>query len=365
MTSAVACLIHVIDPATGELVIGGGSGVPDGLLDLARRIPVATNRYNLDILRRGVPFIVDNARDLMLANWRYEPVHDYLREATWDSGVINPMLYHGQPVGAIVLFYPRGMAPSPEERQLVLAVADQTALAIENVQLFTQSERRVTELEALTGMAANLTLVEPLDTTMQALAKTVVSSTPAIASTVALVDPDTMRPRTAGGEGLPDGYLEALDRAFADPAWPERLRRFVPDEAIVMEDSRIQLGDDPLFAPLRPYLKGAPWRAMAAVPLRFQDRTIGFLNGFYPPGHEPSSRDSDFLRALADQASLAIQNFNLFEDSERRVTELETLTDVAASIALVQPLEVTLARLATAVVDRSPARPARSSSSTL
>ena len=67
------------------------------------------------------------------------PSTDFIREAPWDTHYIVPLVSRGRALGAINLCYLPGQEPSEDEKVFLKAVADQTAVAVENARLFSEA----------------------------------------------------------------------------------------------------------------------------------------------------------------------------------------------------------------------------------
>jgi signal transduction histidine kinase len=78
----------------------------------------------------------DNLRQQRIDDPRYAPVSDQLRDQPWDSVLLTPIIFGAKALGVLMLGYPLGVDPEAEERKFVEAVADQTALVIENARLY-------------------------------------------------------------------------------------------------------------------------------------------------------------------------------------------------------------------------------------
>jgi signal transduction histidine kinase len=59
-----------------------------------------------------------------------------------------------------------------------------------------------------------------------------------------------------------------------------------------------------------------PWDTYISVPLTVRGRTLGVLNGFYPPDHDPGEAEVTFLRTMCDQAAIAVENARLLDEAE-------------------------------------------------
>jgi len=84
--------------------------------------------------------LVRDARQLALKQPLTSSVHRFLREAPWDPIYMVPLVYRGQALGTINLYYLPGQEPGEDETVFLDAVADQTAVVVENARLFAAAE---------------------------------------------------------------------------------------------------------------------------------------------------------------------------------------------------------------------------------
>jgi signal transduction histidine kinase len=80
--------------------------------------------------------LVRDFRRFVLDNALYAPIHHFVREAPWDTLYIVPLISRGRALGTINLYYLPEQEPGEDEKVFLGAVADQTAVAVENVRLF-------------------------------------------------------------------------------------------------------------------------------------------------------------------------------------------------------------------------------------
>ena len=142
-SGAVACLIALNDKDTDKIRLVGTYGVPEGY-----KAGLQT-AYNMEgdqapspsreALRTGRPVLFRDARQAILDNPLRAPVHQFVREAPWDTVYIVPLLSRGKALGTIHFGYPQGQEPSEDERAFLQAVADQAAVAVENARLFSET----------------------------------------------------------------------------------------------------------------------------------------------------------------------------------------------------------------------------------
>jgi signal transduction histidine kinase len=344
----------VVDMEQESIVAAGGVGAPPDFFQRLPALPRSSAEMTIQALKTGRTYTIPDGKARMLRRPGYEWMQPVVGNLPWESIVVVPAVYRGRPVGALNVGYPVGTEPAPAERALLNAAAAQAALAIENLRLFDHAERRVRELEGLRDVAASITLIRPIDVTLEMLAGDVVSSTRAAACSVVLFDPETLQVELAAGHGMPEGYMDAIREAFDNPGWSERVGQFLASDAVFpMPDVRAAVLTDPLYAPIHRFMAQVDWESSLVVPLRYQGQTVGALNGYFRAGEAPDQRDVDFLRAIADQASVAVQNARLYSEAEQRAREQQALRRIAAELLYARPLGDVLNALARTVVEES------------
>lgn len=217
-------------------------------------------------------------------------------------------------------------------------------------------ERRVA---GLTGIAANLTVGQPLKATLDSLAAGVVETTAALACSVYLMDPGAKTLLLSGSCGLPEGYTDGLLAAWRGGAEHPALRCFESRKPMIVRGGRRMFLEDSLYAPIHHFVREAPWEAIHITPLVARGEALGTISAYYPPGIEPSEDEVTFLGAVADQASVAVQNARLFsaaqgaatlQERQRISRELhDSVSQALYGIALGS-------RTARTLLDRDPAR---------
>lgn len=182
----------------------------------------------------------------------------------------------------------------------------------------TETRRVRREAVALAQNAASLGITRSVDATLDALAQSVVETTSAIACAVYLLDKDGDL-RTAGTFGLPRGYAMAINAAGKQGA-PRSALRAIEARATVIDENVISRRlADPRFAPVHSLIRDEPWSVIVSMPLMHQDTPVGALNAFYASGQRPPEIDMSFLRAMADQATSALDYGRLLRASRDKV----------------------------------------------
>ena len=140
-TSAVACAVVLIDAQTGMLRLAGSHGLPEGYTaGLEASWRAGAWSPSVQAFRSRRPLLFHDARRVILDNPLYAPIHRFVREAPWDTMKYLPLVSRGRALGTINLYYLPGEEPGEDESVFLGAVADQTAVAVENVRLFAAAQ---------------------------------------------------------------------------------------------------------------------------------------------------------------------------------------------------------------------------------
>lgn len=136
-TTARAAAVVTGDSPDGTLRVVGVARLPDGfgqqMEDTYRTGGGTTVRTAMREMRT---LYQTDLRRQRLADPRYSAASADMVRQTWDSLLLTPVIYGNKALGVLLLGYPLGIDPDPEERKFIEAVADQTALVIENARLY-------------------------------------------------------------------------------------------------------------------------------------------------------------------------------------------------------------------------------------
>ncbi|MCC6388499.1 MAG: GAF domain-containing protein [Dehalococcoidia bacterium] len=323
-TGALAASITLHDDGDPfRLTSWGASGLPDGFTEAIGAAIVASGVSPAGMVAESRrPMVLRDARTQMLLSPLPAHIQTYLRDTRWESAVVTPLHYHDDFLGTLNTFHAGSDPYTAEIAPIMTAVANQAAVAVQNARLFAESERGRRQSEALARIAATLTFDRPLQEVLDALAEDVVRGTSAIGCAVMLDQVEGVPLGVGGSHGLPEGYLAEFHRiamqfAAEDPAYFS--------DVAVLPDARRRVLAHPGFADLRPLLGNVEWESVVRVPFVYRDRLRGVLVLYYREGELPGATEVAFLRAIASQASVAIENARLFSELSDRNRQLETL----------------------------------------
>jgi PAS domain S-box-containing protein len=287
--------------------------------------------------------------------------------ATFRGIIAVPMLREGVPIGVITVLRPRPGAFSPSQIALLETFADQAVIAIENVNLFGELERRnqaLTEtLEQQTATAEILRAISSSPTDIRPVLETVVQAAARFcgAPDVAILrlDGDVLRGAAAVGPfgrelASRSGGIEALELPVTTGSVSGRAvlwRRTVHVADLAAEpEEELPVGRD--------LQRRFGHHTTLATPLLREGAPLGAIVLFRTTPEPFSDRQLDLVKVFADQAAIAIENVRLFQELgarnaalsealEQQTATSEMLKVISRSTVDLQPVLETVVESAT------------------
>lgn len=306
--------LMLLDEAAGELEFVAGAGIWAGL---------TPRGYRQKITEGMIGWVARHGETLLANDVSREPLYiaPYLTETRAELDV--PLKYHGRLIGVLTIQSARLYAFTPLDVATLETLADNAAAALANARLYEQERRARERVEALyrIGQIVNSTL-DP-DVILDLLTKEAVEVTGATHGSVLVPDPE----RGVFERRSLRGYSpEERERALTQPlslteginsrAYRTRTAYYVPN-----------VQQDPDYFPLIPTT-----RSELVIPLLWGDRVLGNLDLQSPQVDAFRDVDMDFLRALADQVAIALENARLYEEERHRAQEQEILALIATAL---------------------------------
>lgn len=307
--------LYLMEPdGSARALAWGGQGLshferdqrfPRGAGVIGRALTTGEPAWSHDILEDAeLPVPADMRRRIMAAGNR--------------AVLAVPMRAKGRIIGGLSIAHNTPRRYAAATIALLQTFADQAALALENARLYDETERRRREAEELARFAKVLT--ETLD--IHALANRIVESAlllfDAHASDLRMVESDgsltemscagALREHFEPGHRLPpETGISGVTARAGRAAWT---RDILGDPAVVLTDD------------LRQRIAGLGSRAVLAAPLRAKGKVIAVLSVGDSKPREFSEAEVLLLQTFADQAAVAIENAQLYEEAQRAYDEL-------------------------------------------
>lgn len=140
-TGAEACAVLLLNDKTGGSDYAGSYGLPDGYAvanaETRNALP-DIEPVSLRVVRLQEPVVRRNVRQWVLDTPEMAPLHELMRDITWDTIIGVPLNYRGRPLGALCTFCRDDAGPVEDEIAFLTTIADQAAVAVENARLFSE-----------------------------------------------------------------------------------------------------------------------------------------------------------------------------------------------------------------------------------
>jgi GAF domain-containing protein len=220
--------------------------------------------------------------------------------------LIVPMRARGATIGTLGLFERGGVPPlTPEDAVWVQAVADRTALAIDNAQLYGDAIRRLERLTALQSVSRAIAASSDLRFTLKVILDQATSKLAVDAADLLLLD-DSDRTLIVGAS---TGFLST-----SMPDYRLVLDESLPGRAVTHRRTELfNAMDDFAHARRRSLFAREGFKAYGAVPLFASGNLVGVLEIFHRSTLNADDESLSFLDALGSIAAIAIDNSTLKE----------------------------------------------------
>jgi GAF domain-containing protein len=296
-----------------RITLVAADGSPEQLEVIRRAYPAPPGRTSLAarvVLERRVIVIADAQNDAA------HPLPERAKALGYRSVVGVPMLRGDTPIGAINVVRAEAIPFTDAQIELLKTFAHQAVIAIENVQLFSETkealEQQTATSEILRVIGRSPTDAQPVFDT---IAQSAVSVCAAFACAVFVVDGDMLR--VAATHGVPLKRLERFRQEYPvpldseiDSAQTTRMRR-VFHRADIEHNPNASAGDVE-----NARLGGYQTRLM--VPMVRGDRALGLIAVTREAPTPFSDQQVELLQTFADQAVIAIENVRLFTELQEK-----------------------------------------------
>jgi GAF domain-containing protein len=311
--SADACLLFLADEATGLRLRASAGTIGDS---------AAFERELLDLGE-----LTRSDSDGVIA-WhqgsRLPPAIGALLHRSLFTSLLGIALsVRGEPMGALLLLSKHKRGFPPQQRRRVLLLSTQAAVAVENLQLFESTQRRLLEVADLNWVSTRISASHsvPAIAAIAADAAARALDAPRVALFVARADGD-FEPIPSAQLGIPTPTQESLA-----PEGHIGAEVLETGSLVAVADAEAEgKAEDQVVRWL-----GA--RSVLCVPMTAQPG----LRGFFVVGDTRPrtfrSHDIGLLSNYANQAALALQSATLYDDVVRHLNELSRLFDVSRSLA--------------------------------
>jgi PAS domain S-box-containing protein len=253
------------------------------------------------------------------------------KEEKLESLMSAPLILRGKTIGVINAWRLKENGLFNEsELNFLVGIAHQVSICLESGRLFQETSRQAQEAAAIAEVGRDISATLQLDAVLERIASYAI---------------DLLQSETSAVYLAKSNYLYAI-AAFGNDA-----------EAIKNDPLRIGTGilgnialqnvgeivNDTDNDPRAVIVKGTeknPLEHIMGVPILMKDRHTGLLAVWRTGlGAEFLPRELNFLTSMARQAAVAIENARLYDETQRRVRELEIINRVSTSLRVAQSMD--------------------------
>ena len=293
----------------------------------------------------GAESLITDQKPLMIEDTLKDPLMVKVRDTVHKLGIrsmlILPLVVKGETIGSIGLDAKERRVFSQEEIELAQTIANQVSVAIENARLYEETKRRAEEMSALRETMLDITGRLDMPQLLTSIIERASRLVGATGGLIHLYDAKRGELRCCVSHNLEKDYT-GLTLTVGEGVAGKVVQQGKP---LIIADHRTWEGKSPQVA-------DSIARAIVAVPLKWQDRIIGVLDIMDLTGEKVfDQRDAHLLTLFADQAAMAIQNAQLYQQIQDQLNELRTLQGITSTLQSSLSLQEVLDRIVQAVTE--------------
>lgn len=306
--------IFLLDEEQDELVIRAHYGLSPDYVQRAGRLKVTAVLPESSILT-GEPVIVEDVRTT--------PDFPLTQQEGLVTLAIFPLRAKESLLGTLGL----GTRQAPrqftrEERELLRAISDQVAVAIDHARLYNETIRRVDEIETLFAVQQAITSRLDLNSVLQLIADEACRLTSAQGALVFLLEGETLRLSIFSSQAeieVPLGYRMPM----ADSAVGLAIQTGQPVRITnAQQDPR----------PFNDLVQRLNIQSMLAVPLISGTERLGGISVINKVSNTFELSDERVMMMLASSAAIGLENARLYHQEQERRQEADQRRQVAESL---------------------------------
>ncbi len=250
-----------------------------------------------------------------------------LAELNPETAVIAPLSARGRPLGVLYADTPRKVSVTEDDLWLVLSLAEQASLSIDNARLYAEETRKRQSAEAMREVGHLLASSLHLGQTYAAVLERAADLFGCTACAVYELGPDGRTLTIRSAVGLSSEYVLRSKVKLGAGVIGQAVARA---ETVSVRDF-VAGGPGGGSRYTRQLLAQGryPFRGVVGLPLGVRGRVLGGLALYFQAALPLSADDLSLAAVFAAQAALAIENARLYEEEVRRERESAALLGVA------------------------------------
>ncbi|MBI4468698.1 MAG: GAF domain-containing protein [Acidobacteria bacterium] len=212
------------------------------------------------------------------------------------------------------------------------------------IEMYQREAEMAAELKRIQRSAAQLASAKPLHAKLEEIVRVTAEACGAPMIAILLFDERARQMRLGASIDLPEEWKRALDSSPIDRLWSSCAEKPVSgQEVVIVEDLR----EDPRWQSHRNIIDAARLRSLWSIPVvGGKSRLLAALVMYHEEPNRPTEAQVELAQAYAYHAAVAIENAQLYEETERRLVRMEGLYEIARALGGIQGSRAAIGRLA-------------------
>jgi GAF domain-containing protein len=320
VTSCDACLVYLSDPANDEVVLRA-SQLPHDAEVGHLRLRMGEGVTGWVAVHQSVVALSEHAsRDTRFKSFQTLP------EDTYEAFLSVPLVSSGELIGVINVHHREPHRHRADEIALVTFIGEQMGGAIAKARLAEHSQNAVKRMETLAAVAKAISAENYLDRILQAISEMVAETMDSPVVSIMLVDEEKRELVISAARCSSPEYLHKLPLKIEDSLIGQVVREgkplIVPNVLVEKQYHYPELARKSGLA------------SLLSAPMISRDKVIGTVNIYTAEQRNFSEDEIDFVKAVAGQAAIAIENARLMSETleMKRTLEARKLIERAKGI---------------------------------
>jgi len=267
-----------------------------------------------NLIKEGIiDWTLNNGQPILLPRWEE---NDQLEDGPQHNFFLIPLLVNARKIGIIVMLC--SLSPQKirqETFQLLSLLGKQTAVILENSQLYSHMERRINELSTLFKSSEIINSSLELEQIMNLLLELTLKEVKSEYGLLLLREQRTRKliPQISKGISLSRIKKGCFSEGKGALGWVAK-----KGQSLIIDNYQ----KDIRFQNSGEFLNLVP-QAMLIVPLKVRKETIGVLAIGNPLSHPfYTGNDLNIAQSLANQAAIAVKNAYLYQDLQKSLLNI-------------------------------------------
>jgi GAF domain-containing protein len=320
VTLCDACLVYLVDRSSNEIVLRASQ------LEHAGEI----GRIRMKMGEGITGWVAEHQSVVALsskasADARFKSFQA-LPEDTFESFLSVPLVSGGELIGVINIHHKAEHAHAADEIALISFIGEQMGGAIAKSKLAERSSSAVKRMEALAGLAQTISEHSYLDRILQAISEMVAETMDSPVCSIMLVDEDRRELVISAARCSSPDYLHKMPLKIEDSLIGRVVREgrsiIIPN---VLAEKQYRYPE---------LARKTGLASLLSMPLVTRDKVIGTINIYTREARQFTDDELGFVRVVAGQVAIAIENARLMSETleMKRTLEARKLVERAKGI---------------------------------